>query len=157
MPTIKTKNAYRPTDDAQIARASAMAGQLRVLMSKLRRRTREARPSGFTAPQLLALSRLDRAGPATVTALAQAEGIRSQSMGAHVAVLEKAGLVRRSPDPKDGRQSILSLTPAAKELIKDYRAAREDWLFQAIRAKLTPDEQDLLARSLDLIARLVDL
>ena len=143
--------------DSDSARASAMAAQLRVLMSKLRRRTREARPTGFTAPQLLALSRLDRKGPATVTALAQAEGIRPQSMGAHIAVLEEAGLVRRTPDPTDGRQSILSLTPAADDLITSYRAARDDWLFRAICTKLTSAEQEQLTQSLELISRLVDL
>jgi len=143
--------------DPDFARASAMAGQLRVLMSKLRRRTREVRPAGYSAPQLLALSRLDREGPATVTALAQAEGIRPQSMGAHIAVLEEAGLVTRAPDPSDGRQSILSLTPAAEDLIKNYRAARNDWLFRAIRTKLTTAEQDQLEQSLELVARLVDL
>lgn len=143
--------------DSDSALASAMAGDLRILMSKLRRRTREARPGSFTASQLLALSRLDRGGPATVSALAKAEGIRPQSMGANIAVLEEAGLITRAPDPSDGRQSILSLTPAADDLIKAYRAAREDWLFRAIRVKLTPDEQKELARSIDLIKRLVDL
>jgi DNA-binding MarR family transcriptional regulator len=146
-----------PSLDLEIARAHAMAGDLRILMSKLRRRTRETRPGGLTASQLLALSRLEREGPATVSGLARAEGIRPQSMGANVTVLETAGLVSRSPDPTDGRQSILSLTPASRDLIKAYRVAREDWLFRAIRTKLTLREQEELANSLELVRRLVEV
>jgi DNA-binding MarR family transcriptional regulator len=143
--------------DPRVAQASAMASELRVIISRLRRRTREARPGDLTESQLLALSRLDRQGPATVTTLARAEGIRPQSMGANVTVLEAEGLVSRAPDPSDGRQSILSLTPAADELIKRYRAARTDWLFRAITTKLTAQEQSELASSLELMKRLIDL
>ena len=38
-------------------------------------------------------------GPATVTSLARAEGVRPQSMGATVAALQEAGLVGGAPDP----------------------------------------------------------
>jgi DNA-binding MarR family transcriptional regulator len=84
------------------------------------------------------------------------EGVRSQSMGATVAVLENLGLVKGSPDAEDGRQTILSLTPACRELIRSGRAARQDWLLRAIQTKLTPDEQAQLAFALRLIGRLVD-
>jgi DNA-binding MarR family transcriptional regulator len=144
------------SDGPDAERALLMATDLRVLMSRLRRRTREARPLGFSNSQLLALSRLEREGPATVTSLARSEGIRPQSMGASVAALEQAGLIKRSPDPSDGRQSILSLTPASRRLIKVYRAAREDWLFRSIRSRLTLSEQRQLAKTMDLIKRLLD-
>ena len=144
------------SNDSETIHAHTMAGDLRVLMSRLRRRTREARPGGFTASQLLALSHLERQGPATVTELAKAEGIRPQSMGANVMALEAAGLVSRTADPTDGRQFILSLTPKAVEFVKNYRAAREDWLFHSIQNKLSKNEQTDLAKFLKLIRRLID-
>jgi DNA-binding MarR family transcriptional regulator len=77
-------------------------------------------------------------------------------MGATIAVLEAAGLVTGSPDPKDGRQTILSLTPACRELFRSGRAARHDWLFRAIQARLTPQQQEQLAAAMSLLDRLVD-
>jgi len=91
-----------------------------------------------------------------VTALARMEGVRSQSMGATVATLEAAGMVKGSPDPNDGRQTILSLTPACVALIKNGRAARTDWLLKTIRTKLTAQEQEQLAAAIKLLNRIVD-
>jgi DNA-binding MarR family transcriptional regulator len=137
--------------------ASALAAELHALSGKLKRRLREQASAGDLTPsQTAVLGHLDRDGPMTVTALARAEGVRPQSMGATIAVLEAAGLVKGSPDSKDGRQTILSLTPACREFIRSGRAARHDWLFRAIQAKLTPQEQAQLAASMGLLNRLVD-
>jgi len=102
------------------------------------------------------LGHLDRNGPTTVTALARLEGVRSQSMGATVAALEAARMVRGSPDPSDGRQTILSLTPACVALFKRGRAARTDWLLKTIEAKLSAREQGQLAAAIKLLNRIVD-
>jgi DNA-binding MarR family transcriptional regulator len=147
----------KPKADSGAASLAVLAAELHTLSGKLKRRLREQASAGDLTPsQTSVLAHLDRDGPTTVTALARAEGVRSQSMGATVAVLEAAGLVKGAPDPKDGRQTILSLTPACQELIKNGRAARQDWLFRAIQTKLTPQEQLQLAASLKLLNRLVD-
>jgi DNA-binding MarR family transcriptional regulator len=141
-------------DDAYVM---ALAGELRVVVGQLRRRLREQASFGdLTWSQTSVLSRLERDGPATVTSLARAEGMRPQSMGATVAALEAAGLVSGSPDPQDGRQTILSLTAACREWIKVSRAAKEDWLFQAIQSKLSPQEQGELAKGVELLKRLAE-
>ncbi|MDN7180747.1 MarR family transcriptional regulator [Caballeronia sp. SEWSISQ10-4 2] len=143
--------------DPEAAHALAVAGELRVVLGKLKRRLREEANLGdFTLSQMSVLGRLEREGPATVTTLARAEGVRPQSMGATVSTLEAAGFVSGAPDPTDGRQTILSLTTACREWIKASRAAREDWLFRAIRTKLTPGEQEQLAVTVELLNRLVD-
>jgi len=82
--------------------------------------------------------------------------MRPQSMGSVVAPLEAAGLVSGAPDPTDGRQTILSLTDACRERLREGRAARQDWLFRTIQARLSPGEQDELAGAIALLARLVD-
>jgi DNA-binding MarR family transcriptional regulator len=139
------------------AGASALAAELHTLSKKLKRRLQEQASAGDLTPsQTSVLGRLDRDGPMTVTALARAEGVRSQSMGATIAVLEAAGLVEGSPDPQDGRQTILSLTRACRELIRNGRAARHDWLFRALQTKLTAPEQAQLAAAMKLLNRLVD-
>jgi DNA-binding MarR family transcriptional regulator len=139
------------------ARASALAADLGALIGKFKRTLRgQASAGDLTPSQTAVLIHLDRDGPTTVTALARSEGVRSQSMGATIAMLEAAGMVSGSPDPADGRQTILSLTPACRELIRNGRAARHDWLFRAIQTKLTPQEQEQLAASMSLLNRLID-
>ena len=145
--------ALQSTSDA--ARAMAIAAELRVTIGRLSRRLREeTRPGNLTASQLSAVGRLDRDGPATVTTLARAEGVRPQSMGATIAVLETEGLVTGTPDPADGRQTIYALTAECKRILKASRAAREDWLFRAIQAKLTAREQEKLGIFVELLQRI---
>ena len=143
--------------DPEATRALALAGELRVVVGRLKRRLREQSHFGdLSWTQVRVLSRLEKEGPATVTALARAEGIRPQSMGETVAALKAGGFVTGAPDPDDGRQTVLSLTPACQEAIMTGRAAREDWLFREIRAKLAPAEQAQLASAVGLLKRLVD-
>ena len=139
------------------ASVSALAAHLHALAGKLKRRLREqASARDLTLSQIAVLMHLDRDGQATVTALARLEGVRSQSMGATIASLETLGLVKGSPDPADGRQTILSLTPACRENIHAGLAARHEWLLRAIQSKLTPDEQRELAAAMRLLGRIVD-
>ena len=143
--------------EPDFAGAPVLAGELRVLTGRLKRRLREQASLGdLTSSQTATLGRLYREGPATVTALAKAEGMRPQSMGAIVAALEAAGMVSGAPDPADGRQTILSLTDACRERIAAGRAAREDWLLRAIEAHLTPKEQAQVASAVALLKRLVE-
>ena len=144
-------------DTSDAARASALAGELRVVLGKLSRRLREQEHAGdLTSSQKSVLIRLEREGPATVSTLARAESVRPQSMGATVAALEAAGLVIGAPDPSDGRQTLLSLTTACRKWINASRAAKEDWLYRALQANLSPKEQTELARIVELLRRLAD-
>jgi DNA-binding MarR family transcriptional regulator len=137
--------------------AMALAVELHILAGKLKRRLREQRNLGDLTPsQVSVLRHLEREGPATVTHLARTEGVRPQSLGATVSVLEAAGLISGQADPYDGRQTILSLTPACRKMIKAGRAAREDWLFRTIRSKFTAAEQAELAKGVELLKRLVE-
>src|ERR1700739_2565712 len=91
---------------------TALAGELRAVVAKLNRRLREqAGAGGFTKPPKSVLLRLEGDGAATVSMLARAEGVRPQSMRITVAALEAAGVVSGRPDPEDGRETFLNLTP----------------------------------------------
>jgi DNA-binding MarR family transcriptional regulator len=145
------------TGAAVTTETDALAGDLRITLGALMRRLRqEATIGDFTRSQLSALGRLEREGPATLSELARAEGVRPQSMAATVAALENVGFVSRTPDERDGRKSLLHLTAEAREQFATGRLAREDWLFRAIHTRLTEDEQAALAASIDLLRRLAD-
>jgi DNA-binding MarR family transcriptional regulator len=148
-----TKHKSDPID----AVAMTLASDLRVLIGQLKRMFRDQASLGdMTLSQISVLGRLDRDGPATVTHLARAEGVRPQSMGATVSALEAAGLVSGAPDLDDGRQTIWSLTPACRERIRLGRVVREDWLFHTIRKKLSAAEQEQLADGVALLKRLTE-
>jgi DNA-binding MarR family transcriptional regulator len=137
--------------------APHLAAELHSLNGRLKRRLREQASAGDLTPsQFAVLRHLDRDGPTTVTALARMEGVRPQSMGATVAGLEGLGFVEGAPDARDGRQTILSLTPACRDMIRTGRAARQDWLLRAIQTKLSAEEQAQLAFALRLLGRLVE-
>jgi DNA-binding MarR family transcriptional regulator len=134
-----------------------LATELRVVLGGLRKRLRqEATLGDFSFNQLQVVLRLEREGPATVSALAKAEGMRPQSMSETIAVLRAAGLLAGNPDPADGRQTLISLTPACEQSLRANRSAREDWLFHAIRQKLSAVEQTQLAAACGLLQRLME-
>jgi DNA-binding MarR family transcriptional regulator len=143
--------------DVQARRTASLAQDLRALLSKLRRRMRE-HGSGrdLTPSQTSVLLRLEKDGAATASSLARAEGMRPQSIVPIVAALENAGLVRGKPDPKDGRQTLLSLTEACRASIAQGRAAKQDWLARMLDARLSPAEQDKLVEAVVLLRRLAD-
>jgi len=141
---------------ASDASLHATVEDLRVLIGKLRRRLREeARAGDFTPSQVQVLHLLERDGPATVAGLARVLGVRPQSMGETLAVLKAAGAVNGAPDPNDGRQTVLSLSPAFRQKVKASRAAREDWLCRAIQSRFTAAEQQQLATGVELLKRLI--
>jgi DNA-binding MarR family transcriptional regulator len=144
-------------DDQPVMRASALAQDLRALLGKLKRRLREqAHVGDFTPSQVSVLLRLERDGSATASSLARSEGMRPQSMAPVIAALEGAGLVSGAPDPADGRQTLLSLTEACRKWVEEGRAARQDWLIRTLQARLSLQEQDELAKAVELLKRLVD-
>ena len=132
-----------------------VAAALRVSIGLLLRRLRQVRPDGeLTLPETSALTRLDRSGPATSSALARLEQISPQSMGATLAGLESRGLVARHPDPEDGRRAVLSLTEAGQQLLRDRRSARVAQLAQALTGAFTPAEISQLKAAAPLLERL---
>lgn len=144
-------------DDRQPTRAATLAQDIRAIAGKLKRRLRGlAHGADLTPSQTSVLLRLEKDGAATTSSLARAEGMRPQSMAPIVAALESAGLVSGMPDPADGRQTILSLTDACRDWLREGRAARQDWLSRTIQERLSAQEQDELAAAVVLLRRLVD-
>jgi len=137
--------------------AMAVAAELREVVALMKRRMREeAPPEDLTWGQLSVLGQLDRGGPVTVSELARAESMRPQSMGETIAALQSAGLVAGSPDPKDGRRTLLALTPLAREMVCKRRAQREDWLARKIKEKLPVASQKELLQALAHMRRLIE-
>lgn len=131
-----------------------LAHELRETLGRVVRRLR-AEP-GPSVGRLAVLARLDRDGPANISALATCERMRPQSMAQTVQDLEIAGLVSRRPDPADGRRVFIELTAAGLELLHTTRARRETWLTDALERELDADERAVLHEALGLLSRVAD-
>ncbi|MBF6276500.1 hypothetical protein A5780_17260 [Nocardia sp. 852002-20019_SCH5090214] len=134
---------------------AAVAADLRVAVSRLLRQLRaQAEGSDLTKSQSSVLIRLEQGGPATATQLAHAAGMRPQSMAKIVRALEEAGLIAGTPDPADGRKTVLDLTEAARDEFRTGRRAKEDWLTRVIEAEFTDAEIRQLADAVGLLDRI---
>jgi DNA-binding MarR family transcriptional regulator len=147
-------------DDAsrsQIERSSLLAAELRATLGKLKRKLREHGGGSDLPPSKVSvLLRLEKDGPQAVSSLARAEGMRPQSMSAIITSLLESGLVSGSPDRNDRRQTLMSLSRKCQKLLKEGRAARQDWLTTTIEEKLSVQEQENLKDALEVLARLVE-
>src|SRR5580658_5606390 len=131
---------------AKLAKANeAAVTDLLAAMGQLVRRLRvEAGTDQLNWTQVAITARLE-AGPLTTADLARAESMKPQSMGASLAQLEEDGLVRRKPDPNDGRQVLFELTAAGIEGRYRSRLAKREWLLAAIAKLERGDQQTLFA------------
>jgi DNA-binding MarR family transcriptional regulator len=77
-------------------------------------------------------------------------------MSSIVNSLRDAGLVGSSPDPNDGRQTLMSLSKKCERFLRESRAARQDWLTAAILQKLSSNEQQKLSAALKLLSRITE-
>jgi DNA-binding MarR family transcriptional regulator len=128
------------------------AHELRIVLGQLVRRLR----TEYSLPVAHAtvLSRLDREGAQTTSALAAAERVRPQSMAQTLAELERDGLIERSPHPHDRRRVLFDLTVGGKKRVRKERERRKGWLVAAIAAELSPSEQRTLLAAVPLLERL---
>jgi DNA-binding MarR family transcriptional regulator len=123
---------------------AALAHDLRLAVMRFSRRLRNQRvDQSVTLTHLAALSTLKRHGPMSPGELAAHERVQPPSMTRVVVALEGMGLVTRSPHPTDGRQVVIDLTPAARELLDAEAQAREAWLAGRLQ-ELTAEERAVL-------------
>lgn len=132
----------------------AIASELALAVSLLRRRLRQLpHPDEATIPEMSALVRLQRQGPATNAELAKSEQISPQSMKATLKALEARGMVARTADPGDGRRVLLSVTPAGERAISAKRAVRARQLAAAM-ASLSEEDVAALRVAAPVLERL---
>ncbi|RPF27099.1 MarR family winged helix-turn-helix transcriptional regulator [Georgenia muralis] len=118
---------------------------------------------GLHATQVQLLFALHRASECRVASLAEVQMVDPSVASRQAAVLEKAGLIARRPDPEDGRASLVSLTDAGRARVAELRAlhvravgeALSTWPVERIE-RLAGDLADLVAVSGEVYARLAD-
>jgi DNA-binding MarR family transcriptional regulator len=133
-----------------------LANELSLAVIRLARQLRFRRPeSPVSLSQLSALSTLAKEGAMTPGALAMRERVRPPSMTRVIASLAELGFVARNAHPGDGRQVLVSVSPAGVDLIEAERRASQEWLKQRLD-RLDPDERKTLLVAADLMTAIVD-
>lgn len=94
---------------------------------------------GFAVQSVIGL-----AGPITPGQLARRLGMAPTTVSSWVARLERAGIVRRRPNPEDGRSQLIELTPRGR---RQLDAARPGFrrAIERVRAELGDDFEEVLA------------
>ena len=105
--------------------------------------------------QMAALGRIVTLGPITPGEVADQLRMLPQSLTRTFAALERSGLIRRMPDPEDGRQSLLAATRDGREALRAEMAPRDRWLARTMADALSADERRALVDAAALMQRVV--
>jgi DNA-binding MarR family transcriptional regulator len=133
-----------------------LANDLSLAVIRLARQLRFRRPeSPVSLSQLSALSTLAKEGAMTPGALAERERVRPPSMTRLVTSLAELGLVARTAHPEDGRQVLVSVSPAGGDLIDAERRASQEWLLTRL-SRLDDEQRKTLLLAADLMSAMID-
>ena len=121
------------------------------------RRLRQAAKTGAELSPTLtaALATVERCGPLTPSALAEAEGIQRPTATRALTRLAQAGLVTRTVDPADGRVWHVAITPAGRALLRSIGSRKNQYLAKRLR-ELDPSELATLAQAAEILERLLE-
>ena len=141
-----------PADELDITDVNAF----RVALVRIHRQFRVRFGSDITASQASALARVEQVGPVRLTSLAELEGISAPTMNKVVDSLVARGLVERTPDPLDGRASLLRLCRDGEAMLHEIRTRYTEALRSATNA-LSERERRIIVSAIPVLDRLGEL
>ena len=101
-------------------------GQLFMLLTRDFQQRLDARGiTGISARHRSVFLHLGRFGPCRSVDLAEAAGIRPQSMMKIIHELEQSGWLQRQPDPSDSRAKLIDFTEKGHALIRELGVSTE--------------------------------
>jgi MarR family transcriptional regulator for hemolysin len=109
-------------------------------------------PLGFGIGQLPVLVALQDGRVGTQRELARFANIEQPPMAQMLTRMERDGLIRRTPDPQDGRSSLIELTDIAQAHLPGACAA----LFQGNRAALSGFTDEEVSQFVSMLNRLIE-
>ncbi|HZH23358.1 MAG TPA: MarR family transcriptional regulator [Solirubrobacteraceae bacterium] len=127
-----------------------LAGHLRIAVARTARRLRQESGTGLSPSLGAALATIESHGPLTPSELATRERIQRPTVTRIVTRLGEAGLVTHTADPGDRRSSLITVTPAGRELLAAARTRKDAFLSERLDA-LTAEDRDTLERAATLL------
>lgn len=134
----------------------AVANRLRPALLKLARELRrESHALGVTGGQVSLLFQISRNRGIGVRGLAALERMSPAAMSGYVDRLERAGLVHRTPDPKDRRRHGLSVTDEGERVLRSVKSRRTAWLAARLE-HLSPEELEAIDAAVEPLLNLLE-
>lgn len=137
-----------------LSTSSDLASRLRLDISRMARRLRQEAGAELTPSQTAALATIEKHGPLTPSELATRERVQRPTATRVLAFLEDAALITRAVDPADRRSSLVSISPAGRELLAVARSRKDLFLAQRLEA-LSPDDREALDRAAAILERML--
>ena len=131
------------------------AAHLRLVITRAARRMRQEAGSELRAPYASALTTIELHGPLTPSELAGIERVKRPTATRILRLLEDEGLVDRTPDPKDGRSALISLSAEGRERLRRLRQRKNAYLAKRMR-DLDGPEIETLERAAEILERLLE-
>ena len=135
--------------------ADALALDLTRVTGRFARVAGRVAGGGYSLIAWRVLAELEHSGAARISSLAHQQRVAQPSMTGLVQRLESEGWVSRSPDPDDGRATLVSLTPAGQIALDEYRSKAADRVRPHLEA-LSEFDRATLARAAELMQQLGD-
>ena len=136
---------------ATLGRADLLGGlelEVGVMIRRIRRvlaeRARRVHPE-LQSSSYLMLSRLGEQGPMRASVMAEALGIDKGAISRQIQHLVDLGLVDRSPDPDDGRATLIAPSADAVVRLETVKAERRQWMDERLSDWSEADLADFLA------------
>lgn len=137
----------------QRKRAAPLAVELRMAIMRTSRRLRTEATSESIGPGQFSVLAILGNGEHTLRQLADKEHVQAPTMTRTVNALEEAGLVGRQADPSDGRQVLVALSESGREVLRDTRQRRTEWLERRL-AGLSSEERKVLREAAEILQRM---
>lgn len=112
-------------------------------------------PSAVSTSTITTLDTLHAHGPLRVSELAEREALSQPGMTTLINRLEAAGHAERTPDPSDGRASLVAITAAGRQVLADRHRSRTELLEHELLT-LDADDRAALAAAVPAISRLIN-
>lgn len=153
MPVAKKGKSLRPAADSELAGIPAQVAQSDRIVLEIRKfiaaaiffNAQAAEKVGLGLTDMQMLHMLQLYGPSTPSRLAAATGLSSGGVTVALDRLEKAGYLRRQPNPDDRRSLLVTLIPSSlARLARLYEGVERET--RRLLATLPPEDLDTIIR-----------
>lgn len=148
--TLPDRGAITTSPEISAPDKATLANDVRIACARISRRVRFESKSEVAPHQFSVLVTIYNAGDRTPTQLAAHDRVSTPSMTRTINCLADQGLVERVAHPDDGRQVLVRLTDAGRQVVDETRASRDTWMLQHIES-LEPEQLRLLRQAADLL------
>jgi DNA-binding MarR family transcriptional regulator len=133
---------------------AASASRLRLAITRSARRLRQEGAGDLTPTTAAALATVERHGPLTPSELAAVESVQRPTATRTLNCLEADGLIKRTPDPLDGRSALVAITAAGRDRLRRLRRRKNVFLARRMQ-ELSPDQRRTLDEASEILESLL--